>query len=1056
MFDIQLNAEDDLSTEEGQSRAMAGGDKIDAWCMAIDCRSLSRARAIKRRGAEASRELRDEKHPWGIPNLSEEERKMVEEANRGVKFTGTVMKKGGEAGAAAILENPRGSWLWDLETKVEGFEDYDFASCAWDGDRAKKERVRSNVTEMEYIVAECVHMHEASEWDPVEGRNGRLHFVHRSEAEFTAKLAFALASALSLWAVRVGRAKLRLLPCPTPASVGDKRTAGASGAERTRLHAMGRVAQELGLPAAPEHQSSMQLVEERCRADWGTTSPTKLIEIKQWWPQEHIDKVFRKMFPKEWTDGLKFPFIEDLVNAGCFVAWIEWLDRRGIEVREQKPPKHMKAADRGLYEAFMGAQAGAMTSKKAVKAMISAEITKDQHYAEAIRKASLSELPDLEAIDFNEDLSFAAAETVRSRKDLRSRRQRDARALSELASRMRQADQHLKKFQPPEIAGVAGKVAVAFIAVVCIIIRWPDWRLPRRFIEGFQAIGRLERTGVMPSREPAECKTRQALFDAQGEVKAALSAKIGNEAEFLWEASLQEVEKGWAAQPVREAVLDKKFGKGKWAACPRFCIEQSSGKKRQIDDADRGQQNEHSEQDESIVLCTAIQPGAAVRMLAKAADEAGVDLEAEGAVVESGGEDMPDAYKICPVRKDDHEVNVVAVQHPSTGEWWFMIAFALLFGYSNAVYSFGRLSRFLEAAVIRLLATLFAMFYDDGSIQDLEQAKGAGQRAIGTFFDLCGMGLKEDKRQAMSSTATFLGLTHRVDEAFKPGGGSVEFWPREGLCEKVLAMIEERRETNMTTPAQASKLCGTTAFTATGMFSGVGKAAAGPLIQRQHYDSQPWTNSDALKSAFDYLEVIFKAEPRRELKVRRRQRPLILLATDAQAEPGSRPSGGYLAIDTITGEKRAAYIEFDDETLDAWNFGSERRAEGANPIAVCEAAMPLVFLLDNPRWMIGRGMLAFIDNSVALFGLVKGQCRGAAVARAVQLVNMLCYHLDLDKWWEFIPSVQNWSDGVSREGANDPWAAENGFVVATTTIRAEWWTMPLQHAWAHTRDIVRQ
>jgi hypothetical protein len=34
---------------------------------------------------------------------------------------------------------------------------------------------------------------------------------------------------------------------------------------------------------------------------------------------------------------------------------------------------------------------------------------------------------------------------------------------------------------------------------------------------------------------------------------------------------------------------------GRWAACPRLCIDQSSGKKRQIGDADRGQQNEQGE-----------------------------------------------------------------------------------------------------------------------------------------------------------------------------------------------------------------------------------------------------------------------------------------------------------------------------------------------------------------------------------------------------------------------------------------------------------------------------
>ena len=60
-------------------------------------------------------------------------------------------------------------------------------------------------------------------------------------------------------------------------------------------------------------------------------------------------------------------------------------------------------------------------------------------------------------------------------------------------------------------------------------------------------------------------------------------------------------------------------------------------------------------------------------------------------------------------------------------------------------------------------------------------------------------------------------MAHKVGGAFEPGDGSVGFWPREDLCEKVLAMIGE----------QESKLFGTTASTATGMFSRVARRPRG-------------------------------------------------------------------------------------------------------------------------------------------------------------------------------------------------------------------------------------
>ena len=115
-------------------------------------------------------------------------------------------------------------------------------------------------------------------------------------------------------------------------------------------------------------------------------------------------------------------------------------------------------------------------------------------------------------------------------------------------------------------------------------------------------------------------------------------------------------------------------------------------------------------------------------------------------MMQSSSQDVPGAHEICLTRKVDHEGNIAAVQHPSTGEWWFVMTHVQLFGRSDAVCSFSRFSRFHGAAVIKPLATLCAMSYNDGNIRNLAQVEGAGQQAIGTFLGLCGMGLKDDKR----------------------------------------------------------------------------------------------------------------------------------------------------------------------------------------------------------------------------------------------------------------------------------------------------------------------
>ena len=121
--------------------------------------------------------------------------------------------------------------------------------------------------------------------------------------------------------------------------------------------------------------------------------------------------------------------------------------------------------------------------------------------------------------------------------------------------------------------------------------------------------------------------------------------------------------------------------------------------------------------------------------------------------------------------------------------------------------------------------------------------------------------------------------------------------------------------------------------------------------------------------------------------------PSHILATDAQAGPGSKQSGGGLAIDVTTGEERAVYIFFaTTRPLTRGTSAVNTEQKGASSTAECKEAMPPSFMPDDLEWVSRRGMVVLIDNLSALSGLVKRQRRGAAAARAVQPVNMPRYH----------------------------------------------------------------
>jgi hypothetical protein len=66
------------------------------------------------------------------------------------------------------------------------------------------QRLRHNIPEvLQWPVVDCHHLHDASEWDPVL-LDGVRFYPSKEEAEYTACLAFATATSVSLWAVKMG------------------------------------------------------------------------------------------------------------------------------------------------------------------------------------------------------------------------------------------------------------------------------------------------------------------------------------------------------------------------------------------------------------------------------------------------------------------------------------------------------------------------------------------------------------------------------------------------------------------------------------------------------------------------------------------------------------------------------------------------------------------------------------------------------------------------------------------------------------------------------------
>ena len=176
-------------------------DAVNVIWAAVPCGTASRAREIPLSdGSRGPRQLRSSTYPRGLPNLSESERQRVEKANDIYDSVATLLETAVQVGVGIVVENPRGSYLWEFQWYKQlldrvGFFDTDFQHCKWSPEtasRPKWTRLRSNIPELGQLAGPCELKHEHLGW----GQTVLGQFVTAGEAEYPGGMVAAVADSL--------------------------------------------------------------------------------------------------------------------------------------------------------------------------------------------------------------------------------------------------------------------------------------------------------------------------------------------------------------------------------------------------------------------------------------------------------------------------------------------------------------------------------------------------------------------------------------------------------------------------------------------------------------------------------------------------------------------------------------------------------------------------------------------------------------------------------------------------------------------------------------------
>ena len=84
------------------------------------------------------------------------------------------------------------------------------------------------------------------------------------------------------------------------------------------------------------------------------------------------------------------------------------------------------------------------------------------------------------------------------------------------------------------------------------------------------------------------------------------------------------------------------------------------------------------------------------------------------------------------------------------------------------------------------------------------------------------------------------------------------------------------------------------------------------------------------------------------------------------------------------------------------------------------AAVPIA-LAKLQAHSAGRDVIAFVDNEAAVSALVRGASRATDAAQLVELAHALLLKLGCRLWIEWVDSLSNPADGLSRDGVEDLW-----------------------------------
>jgi hypothetical protein len=759
----------------------------------------------------------------------------------------------------------------------------------------------------------------------------------------------------------------------------------------------------------------------RDRVRGGVFEPGRMTNFPGILSADQIVDMMQLQLPEDIVPDAPWPQVRrDMASIPLWRLQLFWAHEylQGRECMEM-PPDWAGQRERAKLNASLGRQRAPGDSKRGLDHLLPPGLGPEAHWKEACTLDSPFRLD--QAID--KDLVFAAKAIATFGPAIRHWREEQHAVMISVTRVLAPISELIESRLDPVVARAASKKRPAHMAFLASCLRWPDLTQAKLYITGFPIIGEIDSSHVFRQFSAPNAPEPNIEEDFFGEEAArAVDAIMANaepkNAKEIWDVTMNTVKKGTAQPPRGREYFDKKYGRGRWRPMPTFLVVQSCGKLRVINDARAGCQNYFTAMWETIFIISVDWVAQATYVVlywilwiwcnnpSQGPVEELLQALPPWAVIALGLDDIPDAYNGTPVFPRHAPANIASVYNVEERDWNFVEQDGLGFGLESAVASFCRLPALTTSAARRIYGSATASYVDDLPTIDVIAAAGSGQQMTQASLRFVGAAAAPEKEMQLADQRVFLGTACLVGSATVDG--TVSFSPKASTIAKITDAVNQAREKRWLSRGATAKLRGQWGWAASNTHGRVGRFATWNLKQHQYYSASEEVG-DHLARVLGFMVDLTQFLPTRCVQVLGVPPKPLIVCSDASWEESGGNRIGWIIYDPRTELAEGYTMLITEEVTQSWK-------ERETSITIAEAFATVAAPLTSPSIFRGMDVLWFIDNEAACAAAIRGCSSAEDIQDVVETAAFLNAALRSRTWYEWVDTISNASDGLSREG----------------------------------------